>query len=350
MNFKSVFTSAALTALTIVGGYTGYWFYAKAQAAAYIEEWISKQRAAGVEIAHDPITIDGYPFLLRAHFTNLKIARLAQSQFYRTSRLQLEVNPWRFDRIRFLPLDQQEIQIGSSDAQMQYVVSQSNAVAVAAFRPNGELDKFRFTANGLQIADKQTNATLNIGELQADAETPANNPATHQDLAGRISIRSNNVELPSSATTKILPFGPTVSQIELTARLKGRFGSGKDAIEAWRKDGGTVEFDHLYIDWREFTLRASGTLALDETSRPLGAFTADIQGFAEIMNALIDQQVIAEGPGKLALAGMSLLSKPAKNGKGPVLTLPVTAQNGQFYAGPVKLFDLAPIRFPVQSP
>ncbi len=113
-------------------------------------------------------------------------------------------------------------------------------------------------------------------------------------------------------------------------------------LGAWSKAGGTLELKSLIVDWGALGMTTSGTLALDAELRPLAALTAEIEGYGAVLAALADAGTLKTRDAKLATTVLDLLAKPAPDGA-RVLTVPVTAQNGTLFVGPLSLVKLGPV-------
>jgi len=146
------------------------------------------------------------------------------------------------------------------------------------------------------------------------------------------------------------PLDRQIQEIAMVFTVKGALPETflRDAIDAWRRGGGTLDLSHFQINWGKLSLRAKGMLSLDEALRPLGALTADIKGYAETLSALERAHILQ----RKAVAGtqlaLDLLSRRDDGDSRRVVTVLVAAQNGALYFGPVRLLKLAPIPFPVR--
>ena len=94
--------------------------------------------------------------------------------------------------------------------------------------------------------------------------------------------------------------------------------------------------------WGALSVDAVGTLSLDDELRPLAAMTAEIVGYAALLEALARTGAIKARDASLATTALGLLAKPGPNGT-RVLTLALTAQNGTLFVGPLALLRLAPV-------
>ena len=126
----------------------------------------------------------------------------------------------------------------------------------------------------------------------------------------------------------------------ITARLVLRGSIGDASIEdlvEWRDAAGVLEVEGLDIDWPPVDLGFDGTLALDEQLRLLGAGTADIRGLTGLIDKSVDRGALKRSEATVAKLALALLTRPAKDGGGAVVRLPLTAQNGVLRGGPFVL-------------
>jgi hypothetical protein len=132
--------------------------------------------------------------------------------------------------------------------------------------------------------------------------------------------------------------------LEARLTLRGSIGDAsiEDLVE-WRDADGVLEVEGLAIDWPPVVVTFDGTLALDEQLRLLGAGTADIRGMSEVLDKLVERGVVKSAEATVAKLALALLTRPAKDGGGAVVRLPLTAQDGMLRGGPFVLGRLPPI-------
>jgi len=91
-------------------------------------------------------------------------------------------------------------------------------------------------------------------------------------------------------------------------------------------------------------VEGDGTLALDGEMRLIGAGTANISGFDQAIEQLVASGHLAARDAPLAKLGFTALAKPDPKTGVATVSLPVTAENGFLYLGPLKIAALKPIR------
>ena len=120
------------------------------------------------------------------------------------------------------------------------------------------------------------------------------------------------------------------------SRAQCRAGDWCKAISEWRDAGGTIELDNLQVKWGELGSTASGTIALDRELQPIGGFSGAIQGYDQILAALVQSGRMRAAEAGLARLALAMLAKAGPDGK-PAITTAFTIQNGQMFLGPAKL-------------
>ena len=84
--------------------------------------------------------------------------------------------------------------------------------------------------------------------------------------------------------------------------------SPEERAASWRDGGGSLEIQHLALDWGPLDLTASATLALDDQLQPMGAGSARLVGYAETLDALAPHGAISRSAATAAKAVLSLLA------------------------------------------
>lgn len=76
--------------------------------------------------------------------------------------------------------------------------------------------------------------------------------------------------------------------------------------------------------------------------RPLGAGTAKLQGLAPVLDRLVAKGQIRAPEASIAKIVLGLLAQPTANGSLEV-SVPLTAQDGKLFLGPVAVATLKPL-------
>jgi hypothetical protein len=141
-----------------------------------------------------------------------------------------------------------------------------------------------------------------------------------------------------SLPTAPAPFRNPVDEIAMGVTLMGPISSApaRAAATAWRDLGGTLELDHLMARWGTLGVTGSGTVALDADLQPIGAFSAAVEGYDELLKALVAAGQMRAGDARLAQFALGMLAKAGLDGR-PEIATSFTIQNGEMFLGTVKL-------------
>jgi hypothetical protein len=341
MRFGKPVLLAAATLVVALCAWTGYWFYARGLALEVAAAWIAARQQEGWGIAHEPVQAGGYPFTVRLTFGAPSIAAPDNAWQWRGRELALEAQPWNLRRYRLESRGAQDLDIRHRGDTVRLALQPAEAAAVATFWGNGQPKALTILLRELQVTGDA--GKWQAAEIWLEATRPEQPPASHMETALTLSLAGADLTLPPETDP---PLGRHIETLRGDFRLMGAIPRGpfEQAVEAWRVDGGTVEVPWLRAVWNRVDLRAQGTMALDENWKPLASFSADIRGYAAGMDALADAALIEPKTATMAKVGLALLAKRPPEGGEPVLTVPITAQSGALYAGPIRIATLSSFR------
>ena len=142
--------------------------------------------------------------------------------------------------------------------------------------------------------------------------------------------------------------GSQIAKLSFQGSMMGGIEQGtfRKSLENWRDAGGTVEIPKFSMAYGPLRLvRSDGTVALDGNLQPVGAFTAKVTGFFELLDSL---RLIGWIKGKDSVTAkitMSAFFRRDENGGPPSLNLSISAQDGKIFAGQHKLADMPPVNW-----
>ena len=223
----------------------------------------------------------------------------------------------------------------------------SAALAGAGERP--ALKLAAQTAAGVLAIDAEAGATLwlRLQDIRAEAgepvpissgdawvTLPSKQPKSHTDPTVGVALDLRQVQLPGA----IRVLGDTIDELAFGVTLKGVVPGGKlgQVASAWRDAGGTIELDNLRLKWGALSATATGTIALDRELQPIGGFSGSIEGYDQILTALVENGHLRAADAGLARLALAILAKAGPDGR-PAIATAFTIQNGQMFLGPAKL-------------
>src|SRR5258708_10192542 len=331
-----------LLALAVAAAcYAVYWSSLAELVRRGILDWSAARRAEGFTVGWDYYEVSGFPLALRVTIAQPIFGQSGVEPGYsaRGPRLVAEARPWTLDEWRLIAAEGARLDIAPGPARPAVTVEAAALAGVpgrhvesaAARNPGTDVtlpaDRITITGQG-QFA---------IVHAAAQSVVPAHAVAGHLDTWLSASLQLAGVTLPAA----VPPLGDTIDHLAAAFAVKGSIASGprRQALAAWRDDGGTLEIEAFDLGWGDLALAAKGTLALDASLQPVGALAATIRGYNEIIEALVASGGLRAGAAALAKLALGLLAKQRPDGTYEIAA-PLTLQNGHAYLGPARLARL----------
>jgi hypothetical protein len=326
---------AAVVGLLILGGaYTAYWWIVAGRIEDGIVAWQHSMQAQKIDASWQRIRIAGFPLHFRIALSGaaLRDRALTPAPEVRLTEMTGSARPWNFANWRL-------------DAPQGLTAD----LAAAGNRPPVRLAAQTAEGTASLGRDGATMLWLNFRDASAEAGgrvliklakawigLPANPPQTHTEPSLSLALDLRQMHLPAAPPS----FSDLIDDLSFAVTVKGAVPDGPlvQAIAAWRDAGGTIEFDHLQLNWGGLGAMATGTVALDQDLQPIGAFSGGIEGFGTILSALVEAGRLDTEEAALAQIALSALAKRGPDGK-PQIATSFTIQNGKMYLGPAKLGD-----------
>jgi hypothetical protein len=204
------------------------------------------------------------------------------------------------------------------------------ADGIVSIEPQGGWNLWlRSTAIAIETANR-----LRISSADAWIVAPSKASPEHTVPNAALAFKLRQVQLPVA----IAPLGDTIDDLDFGVTVKGAIPNGKlaSAATAWRDAGGTIELDNLRLKWGGLGATATGTIALDQELQPIGGFSGAVQGYDQILTALVQSGQLRATDAGLARLALTMLAKAGPDGR-PEIKTAFTIQKGQMFLGPAKL-------------
>jgi hypothetical protein len=331
---RSRFRLIVLAAVIVLcAGYSALWWVVADKIKSGAASWRDDESAQKVDISWRGLSVGGFPFGWRATFKDfaLRDRRHSPALELHAARLVASARPWHITAWRFdLPAGL-VADLASAGGRPNVALRARQARGTAMPAPQGGLL--------LWLALRDIAAFGGAGEIPVkSADTwvalPGQRPKTDRDEDFALAVDLRQLQVPQPP----VGFGPTLDELALGLTVKGPLADGKlaPAIAAWRDAGGTIDVNHLHVDWGGLGITASGTVALDEKLQPIAAFSGGFEGFDAVINALVAADWLTEEQAALVEIALNTLARPGPDGK-PELRAPFTIQNGRVFVGPARL-------------
>lgn len=323
----------------IIGALLGYyllWAHLSDQVAAEAGRWIEAQRAQGRQVSYSRMRQWGFPYRLSLTVENLSWhdAQSAAGWRIEADEVNAHLQLWKFDHVIFDLNGQQRLGWKDGTAERQAALSHER------FRASVVLDG---AGNWLRIA-----ADLNRPRLTgASQDWSAEKLLLHARRAGNVppsadlALQAEKVILPASAEG---PLGREIAALKLVGNIRGTAvgRTPEELLGTWRDSGGIIEFETIALQWGALRLNGDGTLTLDKLYRPLGAMAGQIRGADAGIDAMVAAGKMKPQDAAAAKAALGVIALRDDKGE-RYLPLPLTAQEGRLFLGPVALFSLPSI-------
>lgn len=317
--------------LALAAAYSGYWFWTAARLRNSITPWVDARRAQGYLLRWDAVAVGGFPAAFRLQFRNAHIAGSKPVPFAITADTLIgEARPWSLGHWRVTAPAGAHIAAPDRGAAFDAAAFDGSVVFGAAGPAAIHATAHDVSGSGLAQG-------LHITEADAQVTLPDRRPVDHRDAAFAVALRLGKIDLPRPVPS----FGSTIDALALSGTIKGALPAGplRNALVAWRDDGGIIELADGSLRWGTLSVTASGTLALDEALQPIGALTATIDGQNAIVDAVVAGGGLPAGEAHFAKIFLGLLAKPGADGKRH-LVLPLRLQQDRVYLGPAQIAAL----------
>jgi hypothetical protein len=323
--------AVAVLLLAVLGIYTAYWYIAAGRLENGIGQWAQSLRPHQIDLSWHTIHVAGYPFAFRLEASDIEL----------------------HDHSKVFPSDLRVPSLSASpkswDFRVWHLAAPGGVTAVAgpAGRPSGRLGARSADGTILVLPSGEAVLWLDLAQPSADfgmrlvarraavtLTLPAHPPQTDREPALGLAVEAHDLSLPRVPP----PFRNPLDQLSVGMTVLGKVPSirPKEAAEAWRDAGGTVEFGRIALRWGGLQVTGSGTAALDQDLQPIASFSGGIEGWGRVIAALVAAGRIREGEAGLAGLALGFLAKKGPDGN-PQISTSLTMQNGQMHLGPLHI-------------
>lgn len=325
--------AAGLIVIALAAGWTLLWYTLARDVERVVDDWVAARRTEGYFIVLGAPHVSGFPFRLTLRF-ELPVAALRGSSTlsWHADWIEASAPLWAPQQIRVrVPRNLFTYSVRGASRDIQVI---------------SEAARFDVTANGsgrpetavIALAQPRLHMNLLAQPIAArDLEIALTWP---QLLPGEPFPRAA-VSLAASEVTSALPhfaaIGRTIQSLRGNVVFRGTWDNQdwRRALVAWRDNGGTIDLQGLRLEWGNLKVDGDGTAALDRELRPIGAGALWVLGLPEFIDSLQRLGVVnARGA---ALFKLALSAMPSNGGK---TQLPISAQDGRLYLGPVAVAPL----------
>jgi hypothetical protein len=330
---------AAILLLALGSAYTAYWLVAADRLKDGLGAWAEGIRGQGLDASWQNSRVTGYPFSFRLNLAGLRLRGNASAGDFdlQSPSVTGSIRPWNFrDWVLTAP---QGLEATITQRQVPLARITANA-ATGAVSVGAAADAPGVTRIWLNLKDASAEPggepTGRVTAASGDfwVMLPGQPARGDNERSLGIAAGLHGVAIPAVPA----PFAGKIDNVGFGISVMGTIPAApaRQAADAWRRAGGTVELDHIDLAWGNLQISGSGTLALDAELQPVGAFSGAIAGYDQLLAGLVAAGRMRANDAGLARIALGFLAKGGPDGR-PRIETPFTIQNGQMYLGPVKL-------------
>ncbi len=310
-----------------------------------VVNWIDDQKDQGFNVRYNKLQATGYPFAICLEITSprLGVPKTSTSWDWQGTNLRVMFEFWDRKSFRLETSGQQTLALSKAGQIKKFSGNIDYALGQFVFS-DGEIKKVGIALQGVQLTNRDTaDATISIPSAQLSLDRLKRAKGDYQSASWSLSGSTAGLSLPWFSAS---PLGNNLG-LSLKARLIGIIKRGPliQSLEDWRDRGGTIELEKLKLKHGPLKINTNGTLALDGKLQPIGALTANLEGFFETIDALKRLGVVKARNAITAKIMLGVLSRTPKGGGPAILNLALTAQKRHLYLGPVRLLELPEVNW-----
>ena len=324
--------------------HAAYWIYASGQIRAQAQDWIAAQEAAGYAIAHEGLSVGGYPFRfsLRADRPDIAAPEAEGGWRVRTDRLAATAQFYDLNHWILTP---------DGDVVLEALTGEGPARWVAGF------DAARLSLAGTGGVTTRIGASVTALTLRAETgPAPGVEAMGALNLTGftgegdalALRVQADALRLAPGVLDPALEtaFGPQVElwRAEATLTEFEALARAGDPAE-WRRAGGVLDITRAQLIWGAADITGSGELTLDSELRPAGRLSVVVTDPETLIQALVAAGLVHDEQGD-ALSLAALMAPRREGG----IALPFRLQDGGVFLGPARLGTFAEPEDAVDGP
>ncbi|MEQ8602319.1 MAG: DUF2125 domain-containing protein [Marivibrio sp.] len=337
---RSLLVALAFLVLA-TGGYAVYWWIAAAQAESAIDRWIQDWRRGGYTVETAARTLGGFPGVVTLDLDAVRLIDPEGVWAWESDRLRFEVRPWAPTDYRVELFGTSRLTAPIDGTPRRIDLAAERAVGGAEIDLNGALRRATLTLDALAIDSADLALDAAADRVVVTLDLPAAPPTGADDPSAELMLSADGVDLPPRHAG---PLGDRVERLSTRMRVMGPVPQAglRRALTLWRDAGGRLETPWLRVGWGPLGLDAEGQMTLDGELRPAGGYQARISGLDGAIERFREAGLIDPTAARLLVGGARLFARQGSDGRA-YIEMPLTAENGGLYLGPIRVAQLPPV-------
>jgi len=327
---------AVLLLAALAGGYAWYRSYVAQQLGAALNNWILARTAEGYRIDGDIAPESGNWLTAIRRLSAITIAAPDDDWEIRIPSLDIHVDTWNPFKVELHPEARIDVRYTVADTEHRIANTILGGWAGFTYDTSGQITSVYID----EISSRfEGSVDFQVAALRADAkfDPEASLSSDGKSVEFKFSLEDATVTRPA-----ILPLGDLIKHVEMEAYVAGTLRPGRpsESLAAWRDAGGVLQIQRFVANWGPLAITAEGTLALDRNLQPLFAGTANVRGYSEAIDALVQAGMMQPNQATGSKIALAAMVKPGDDGGPPAAKLPITIQDGFLFVGPLKLAQM----------
>jgi len=326
--------------------YGGLWAFTGLMTKRGLEAWVAQQRAEGIDVAHGPASLGGFPLAVNVTISDVTAQATPERGGWTWSSplVRLEVAPWNPSNLRVLfHLAPQNLALPQTGQPLRLSGQAERAELTVRLDLHGGPPK----AVGLIVNNavvespswpKQPAALTDLALDFAPVESGFFGSAP-EETSYTLSGTLTGLHLPPALRG---PLAPDITSAQVDAIIVGEVPMDRpleEAMRTWSNADGRVQVNRLSVNWAPLALETAGSLSLDTALQPEGTMNARVSGFMATIDGLQTQGMMRGRDATMAKVLLGTMARPGPNGD-PQLEIPVVVRDSAVWAGPVALLPL----------
>lgn len=331
--------------------YVAFWFVAADVLRSRVTEWVRQESVFGWRLKSDGMEIGGFPMRFTVTLHNPVIGAARGAWNWQGERLIAELRPWNFRALTLALGGRSSILVKDGEQWREIAIEVDEGDAMLSLADSQRISAVTLDIVGVRIEGLIPGGPVLAERLRAQCLLPPlhGHGATAARASSEVTKVMFNLETLQMPPDVAEGLGSTIEFLNLDAELEESIsGEGGDNIAVvWRDPRSGMELNSLNLRWGPLGLTARGYMALDRELKPIGALTADIVGYGDVVDALILSDLIPLGDGFLVKVAFNVMAeKPADGGPPALRNVPLTARDGELLVGSVAFAKLPSLDFP----
>lgn len=343
---------AVLALIGVVATYTALWFGLAWWLRDGAQDWMIAERDRGRMVDAGAVVVGGFPFSLRLTVEAPSYGVLGfdgDGYRWRGTHLVVSSRIWAPTRAE-VDFTGPYTLMRTGPGGTRTLTGTANRLSARFGLSEPLTGKIEVDVHDLFLANDQGRPVLSLGAGRFRYTGGGASRVGSQRTIAEARLRLDHIRLSALAD---FPLGPDVRRLEAAVGLTGLLvydpaAPAQDFVR-WRDGGGTIEVPGLAVDYGPLRLQTSGTLALDQDLQPIGAFTARIEGFFELIDALWRQGIVTGPDAVTAKVVLGAFAKKHEGATHSSISLPLTIHGRRLYVGPVPLLDVPELIWPEED-